>query len=195
MVVDFNLPYIAWSSDECTPTNVGGSSKVEAFCDLMGVNFLQQLIKGPTHIAGNKLDLLLCNCSEVIDYISTSSPVQSEFPSVHFLVDFVIQLKFKQAKRVQRKAYKRANFDELRSDLQRVPFDITLSDDVDICWSQLRPVFQLNPSKTLIPRLRLMEVRHLIRKKYRALLKYRQFKSEERKLKLRSLSQQIKSLV
>ena len=40
----------------------------------------RQFIKGPTHIAGNKLNLLLFNFSEVIDHVSTTSPSQNDFP-------------------------------------------------------------------------------------------------------------------
>jgi hypothetical protein len=77
-------------------------------------NFLQQFIKGPTRIAGNKLDLLLSK-PEMIEHVSTLTPEESAFPSDHYLVNFSIRLKFKRARRVQRKAYnyKRADFQDL----------------------------------------------------------------------------------
>ena len=138
VVGDFNLPSIKWSLDESTSTSLGGTAEEEAFSDLMEDNFLRQFIEGPTHIAGNKLDLLLCNFSEVIDHVSTTSPSQNEFPSDHYLVDFFIRLKFQRTKRVRRKTYdhKRADFDDLRSRLQLLPFDMSHSDDVDIYWSR-----------------------------------------------------------
>lgn len=83
LVGDFNLPSIKWSLDESTSTCLRGSAEEEAFSDVMEDNFLRQFIKGPTHIAGNKLDLPLCNFSEVIDHVSTTSPLQNEFPSDH----------------------------------------------------------------------------------------------------------------
>ena len=63
LVGDFNPPSIKWSLDESTPTNLGGTAEEQAFSILMEDNFLRQFIKGPMHIAGNKLDLLLCNLS------------------------------------------------------------------------------------------------------------------------------------
>jgi hypothetical protein len=53
--------------------NTGGSNENEAFCEMVDENFLQQFISGPTHIAGNKPDLLLCNSPkpvkrQVFDY-------------------------------------------------------------------------------------------------------------------------------
>lgn len=143
LVGDFNLPSIKWSLDESTSTSLGGTVEEEAFSDLMEDNFLRQFIKGPTHIAGNKLDLLLCNFSEVIDHVSTTSPLQNEFPSDHYLVDFFVRLKFKRSKCVRCKMYdyKRADFDDLRSCLQLLPSDMLHSDDVDIYWSWWKDLF------------------------------------------------------
>lgn len=95
LVGDFNLPSIKWSLDKSTSIHIGETA---AFCVLMEDNFLQQIIKGPTHIAGNKLDLLIGNFSEVIDHVYTTSPLQIEFPSDHYTVDFFIRLKFKRSK-------------------------------------------------------------------------------------------------
>ena len=206
LVGDFNLPTIKWSLDESTSTNLGGTAEEEALSVLMEDNFLRQFIKGPTHIAGNKLDLLLCNFSEVIDHVSTTSPSQNEFPSDHYLVDFFIRLKFKRSKRVPRKTYdyKRADFDDLRSRLQLLPSDMSHSDDVDIYWSQWKDLFlatvaECVPMKTIrdtnSPPWIDREVKLALRRKYRALRKYRENKTVERKLKLRSLSNEIKKLV
>ena len=53
--------FFDWSGDQTAPINSGSCADHNIFCDLMGDNFLQQFIPGPTHLAGNKLDLLLCN--------------------------------------------------------------------------------------------------------------------------------------
>lgn len=52
------------------------------FCELVGDNFLQQFVSGPTHISGSKLDLLLCNCPEII----TEGAVWVPNGSSHFRV-------------------------------------------------------------------------------------------------------------
>ena len=71
---DFNLPSIDWSTDQTSPVITGANVDIDAFCDLVGDNFLHQFIMGPTHIAGNKLDLLLCNYPETIGNVSTPLP-------------------------------------------------------------------------------------------------------------------------
>ena len=73
LIGDFNLPTIDWSLDQPTPATNGGQLE-ESFCDLVGDNFFQQFIKGTTHTGGNMLDLLLCNCPEIVKNISTFSP-------------------------------------------------------------------------------------------------------------------------
>ena len=50
---DFNLPELDWSGDQTAPMNNGSRADHNIFCDLMGENFLQQFIPGPTHLAGN----------------------------------------------------------------------------------------------------------------------------------------------
>ena len=131
---------------------------------------------------------------------------QNEFPSDHYLVDFFIRLKFKRSKRVPRKTYdyKGADFDDLRSRLQLLPSDMSHSDDVDIYWSQWKDLFlatvaECVPMKTIrdtnSPPWIDREVKFALRRKYRALRKYRENKTVERKLKLRTLSNEIKKLV
>lgn len=207
LVGDFNLPELDWSEDQCTPVNIGSRADHNVFCDqIMGDNFFQQFIPGPTHIAGNKLDLLLSNCPEIIDGVSTFHPRDGKFPSDHYVVEFKIRLKFKRATAAKRQVfdYKNGNFNDLRESLGRVPFDIVASDDIDEHWSNWKDLF-LTAVKAHIPVKTVYdknspswidgEVRHLIRKKYAALRQFRKTKTPERKQKLRNLSQQVKILV
>ena len=92
-VGDFNIPALDWT-DSSSPVNIRGNAIGDNFCDLMGENFLFQFIRGPTHIAGSKLDIVLCNCPEVINGVSTLSPGVSKFPSDHYIIDFLIRVKF-----------------------------------------------------------------------------------------------------
>ncbi|KAL9962114.1 hypothetical protein ACROYT_G031188 [Oculina patagonica] len=119
---------------------------------------------------------------------------------------FLSALKFKRSNRVRRKTYdyKRADFDDLRSRLQLLPSDMSHSDDVDIYWSQWKDLFlatvaECVPMKTIrdtnSPPWIDREVKLALRRKYRALRKYRENKTVERKLKLGSLSNEIKKLV
>ena len=121
-------------------------------------------------------------------------------------MDFFIRLKFKRSKCVRRKTYeyKRADFDDLRSRLQLLPSDMSHSDDVDIYWSRWKDLFlaavaECVPMKTIrdtnSPPWIDREVKSALRRKYHALRKYRENKTVEQKLKLRSLSNEIKKLV
>ena len=123
---DFNLPELHWSVDQTAPIDNGSRADHNIFCDLMGDNFLQQFIPGPTHLAGNKLDLLLCNWPEVIGSVRSFHPRDGLFPSDHYVVEFEIILKFKRAKTVTRQFYdfKNGNFDSLRDSLTRLPFEV-----------------------------------------------------------------------
>ncbi len=72
VIGDFNLPSVKWSSDQNTPINIESSAENEAFCEMVEDNFLQQFTLSPTHIAGNILDLLLCNTPNIIGDVSLS---------------------------------------------------------------------------------------------------------------------------
>ena len=199
MIGDFNLPSLQWSSHENVPVNTGGTSDIEAFCEMTDDNFFQKFILGPTHIAGNKLDLLLCNSPEIIGDVCTSRPEC-------YIVEIDIQLKFKRAMPVKRQMfdYKNGKFDGLRNFLARNPINITPTRDIDNYWEQWKATF-LNAVKNFVPVRTVKdnnsppwidkEVRVLIRKKYTALKKYRMNRSAARKRKLRSLTHQTKRLI
>ena len=127
---DFNLPELVWSNPSA-PNHHSGQVLYDTFCDLAGDNFLHQLIEGPTHIAGNKLDLLLCNCPEYIEHINTFKT--DDFPTDHLLVEFFIKLKFRRAKPVKRRVfdYKNGDFEGLRSTLSHIPFNLCVTDDIN----------------------------------------------------------------
>ena len=97
--------------------------------------------------------------------------------------------------------YRQADFPALRRALTEACLDIPLTDDIDKCWELWKDNFlsivtSFIPTKivkdTNSPPWIDVEVRHLIRKKYTALRNYRKNKTAERKLKLRTLCQQIK---
>lgn len=131
----------------------------------------------------------------------------SDFPSDHFIIDFLIRQKFTKAKPVSRIVYdfKNGDFEGLRNALNRVPFDMALlDDDINSCWLKWRDLF-LATVDEFIPKKKIKdvnsppwidgEVRYLLKKKYSALKKYRLNKTEARKLKLRHLSQNVKNLI
>ena len=186
LVGDFNLPAIDWSFDQPSPSNVGGHLE-DKFFELFADYFLEQLIPGPTHRGGNKLDLLLCNCPEIIKRESTSSPEQSGFPTDHHILVFKIQKLISRAKSIRRTVfdYRRGNFEHLRKSLSNSPFDGTPPENIDEHWSRWKEWFLMHVDNFIPVKLVMDtnsppwidgEVRHFIRKKYAALKKFRQSK-------------------
>ena len=124
MVGDFNLPSIKWSSDQSAPVSTG---------DLVDDNFFDQYILGPTLIAGNKLDLLLCNSREIIGEVSTFHPQTCDYLTDYYIVEFEVKLKFKRAKPVKRRVfdYRKGNFDELRNFQTQTPINLNTAHSTD----------------------------------------------------------------
>jgi hypothetical protein len=52
-----------WSIDRAAPINIGGNTSGNVPCEWDDDNFLHQFTEGPTHEAGNKLDLLAWSCT------------------------------------------------------------------------------------------------------------------------------------
>ncbi|CAB3983919.1 Hypothetical predicted protein [Paramuricea clavata] len=205
LVGDFNIPSISWSDSPST-INTGGCSNGENLCELIGDNFLYQFVDGPTHRAGNKLDLLFCNRTETLSDVLILSCDKHNFLSDHYTSEFLIRTKFRKAKPVRRTVYdcNRANFPELCKALSQTDLRVSLSDNIDDCWKHWKDLF-LSVVSSYVPTKVVKdtnsppwfdgEVRHLIRKKYTALRKYRLKKTPERKVKLRTLCQQGKNVI
>ena len=162
------------------------------------------MVVGSTHKLGNKLDLILCNSPEIIANVTTSDPGLYNFPTDHLFIDFQIIIKFSRTTILRRKTFdfKKADFDGLRNFLPCVPFDIPLSEEnIDLVCKNWKDLFlatvdKFVPTKVIkdcnSPPWIDGEVRHMIRKKYDALRRYRHKKSVDRKRKLRLISQKIK---
>ncbi|CAB4022136.1 Hypothetical predicted protein [Paramuricea clavata] len=201
---DFNLA-IDWSLDHPSPTSAGGHLE-DKFCELVGDYYLEQLISGSTHRDGNKLDLLLCNYPELIRNVITTSPEQYGYPTDHYILEFAIQQNFSRSQPIKRTIfdYERGNFEQLRNALNNTTFEDMPSENIDHHWNCWKEWF-LTHVKNSIPMKVVTdtnsppwidgEVRHLLRKKYAALKRFRQSRTNAGKQKLRTLSQSVKYLV
>ena len=152
LVGDFNIPSTSWSDNDSTPFTSGGCPNGE----LIGGNFLQQFVIGPTHSAGNKLDLLFCNRAESISNVLTSPADEHNFPTDHYVIEFSICTKFSRAKPVRRVIYDYNHTDSpaLRKALSETSLDISLTDGIDDCWKQWKDKFlsivtSFVPTKTI----------------------------------------------
>ena len=137
LIGDFNLPAIDWSLDHPNPNNNGGLFE-DKLCELVGDNFLEQLITGSAHRDGNKLDLLLCNYPEIINNVTLSTSEQFGFPTDHHIIEFEIQQTFPRAKPIKWTIfdYRRGKFEDLRISLLQAGFnnDDLLTEEIDQHW-------------------------------------------------------------
>ncbi len=98
------------------------------------------------------LDLVLCNCPDVIDEINVRSSEECSFPTDHFIIDFNINLDFRRIKPVKRTVYdfRNADFDGLNDALSSMVFDVNNTSDIDKLWSSWKDSF-LTAVKDHIP--------------------------------------------
>jgi hypothetical protein len=169
----------------------------------IGDHFLQQFIEGPTHH-----HLFFCNHAETISDVLTSSSNEHNVPTDHHIIEFSICTTFTKAKPVRRVVndYSQADFPALR-----MSCDWSMFRHTGTSHGQYRRMLGLGSwGRTLFypPSLALFQIRlrrtptllpgSMVKfviwyvKKYTALRNCRKKKTAERKLKLRTLYQQIK---
>ena len=92
---DFNLPNVDWSNSE--PKIKTGSPKSEReilnyLKLIMNEHFLCQIVKEPTHILGNTLDLIFTNNIDIIHELNIFKPKLRSYTD-HFFIEIATNLK------------------------------------------------------------------------------------------------------
>ena len=103
---------------------------------------LTQCINDPTHFKGNTLDLLLTNYTQLVTNLKILNQ-NSVCKSDHYPISFKVKTKIKFKKPVKRKIYnfKRANWEELNTELCRVNWTALLDCiEPEIAWSNFKTV-------------------------------------------------------
>ena len=171
-----------------------------SFSELVGDYYPLQLISGPTLRDGNKLDLLLCNYPEII----RTSPDLHGYPTNHHILEFTIQEIFFRSQPIKRTFLdnNRGNLEQLQNALATTAFKDIPSENIDgHCWKEwfFTHVKNSIPMKVVTdtnsPPWIDGEVRHLLRKMYAALKRFRQSRTNACEQKLRTPSQSVKYLV
>ena len=103
---------------------------------------LHQCIEHPTHSKGKTLDLLLTNDAPSVTnvFVSEESTICN---SDHYPITFDVKANFKIKKFSKRKVYnfKRANWDQLNSDLRGVPWNYVIDRiEPELAWSSLKTI-------------------------------------------------------
>ena len=145
---DLNMPGINWENFSST------DNTDNLFLDTFSSFELDHLISVPTHSKGNILDLLLTDKPALISDIVVSD---SNLPckSDHFCLNFNLKSSFKRLKLQKREVYnfKRANWDNLNSELSSIDWNRKLRGDIETAWLSFRDtLFSLMDSN--IPKIK-----------------------------------------
>ena len=74
---DFNMPGIEWEREW------SANSGETMLLDLLADKFWQQIVRGPTHLAGNTLDLVIPSSSELVAGVETLDPLATSDHNMH----------------------------------------------------------------------------------------------------------------
>ena len=130
---DMNLPEIDWLS--CGLKHNAQHKQVhDEFLTLLKENNLQQLVKLPTHVLGNTLDLICTNSSELIKDIEVISPGMSD----HYLITSqLVHHKPTELTTQPRKItlYKQVEVENYRGFMQKTADQLAEMQDPDAMWN------------------------------------------------------------
>ena len=123
---DFNYPNINWD----TMTAKNETSEEQSFIDCLQDNYFSQMVNKPTRWRGNDnlniLDLIITNNFESVENIEYQSPLgKSDHCVITF--DYVCQTSIKSGDKT-RKCYKKANFEQIKKELNDIDWPLYLSD-------------------------------------------------------------------
>ena len=156
VVGDFNLPEICWSSLS------GNSLLSNIFCDFVFEYNLSQLIKCPTHVKGNMLDLLLTNNENLVSQLTVNSTPALQL-SDHYNICFHIA---KYSLTPRRKPilsvfdYSKADYEGLCNYLLDVDYSACLqSNSIEYVWNYLKNIILTGMNK-FIPKRKLKYKQH-----------------------------------
>ena len=135
---DFNLSKTSWPDAQST------CGLEQSFIEMFNDLGFEQMINEPTHIAGNTLDLLLCNQPNIIHDIQILAR-NSICNSPHYGIKFKVKINCKRLKSRKRRVYnfKKADFKNIKNELSRLPWDSIFSDndDIDTLLSKFETIF------------------------------------------------------
>ena len=137
LVGDINLNKTSWPEGTSTCENEVGYLNI--FKDFG----FKQLISEPTHIAGKTLDLLLCNCPELVSDVKVL-PKDLICSSDHHGIIFKVKLNHKRLKSQKRKIFnfKKADFKSINNELMRIKWDAFLySCEINTALTHFESIF------------------------------------------------------
>ena len=147
----FNIPDINWD------TYSGSSALADDFAEFAYNHNLVQHVVGPTHIAGNILDLALSNAKSLYHF-DTYSTLPSRLSSDHQIVLLIDHSPIRPT-RVQKQKFDFANFcwEDLNEFFTQYDFNLVLNSNItEFIWLYLKTA--INSALTLfVPKIPLKE--------------------------------------
>ena len=125
-----NLPDIDWN------TYSGHSSIADDFADLAYDLNLTQYVTGPTHHAGNTLDIALSNINS-LRHIDTYTRLPPALSSDHYMITLLIECVLNKPTKIhkQRFDYNNANWEDINLFLSQYDFKLALnSNNPEFIW-------------------------------------------------------------
>jgi hypothetical protein len=192
---DFNTPDVNWRDEQAGP-------RYKKFLESVQRADMTQLVNFKTHDRGNTLDLILTNCSERILSVEEAGKLGN---SDHCAIIFEMVLKpSKSDKSINRLAWKRADYQSIKSELRETDWERALTGTVEDDWRYFKGrihdcirkfVPEQKSFKNQRPRWLTQEIVKLIRKKKAAWKQYRLYGTADSSNIYKLLEREVKSKI
>ena len=148
LIGDLNMPNTDWE------TGVSGDRTEQLFLDTFSDLSLSQVVRYPTHVKGNILDIILTDKPQHIHDINIDSSKPDHFPIV-----FKLNLNARRKKSAKRCIFnfKKANWDGINSEFSTINWEGLLSDrNIDDAWAVFKTKFS-EVSNRHIPKIKISD--------------------------------------
>ena len=128
LIGDFNLPDLDWEKGTA-------SGRTRKLLEVANDNMLEQLVKFPTHLKGNILDLVLTNVPERVHEVEEVGRLGA---SDHVAILTKVGTGVKKEKNVVKYLWGKADWAEMEADLERENWQELDSLDAEVAWKKLK---------------------------------------------------------
>ena len=128
LIGDFNLPDLDWEKGTA-------SGRTRKLLEVANDNMLEQLVKFPTHLKGNILDLVLTNVPERVHEVEEVGRLGA---SDHVAILTKVGTGVKKEKNVVKYLWGKADWEAMEADLERESWQELDSLDAEVAWKKLK---------------------------------------------------------
>ena len=129
---DPNYPGINWED------NTSSEAKARNFIDVIDTNFMTQFVSGPTHIAGNTLDLVIGSDENIVTEVTKEGRLGA---SDHEMLSCTVEVDAQvQESKTEKRDYSKMNSEEMRKALDRDWEEELAGLDTEDTWQKLKEI-------------------------------------------------------